>query len=82
MFPIPLEELEELKIEKLEEPYKDLVNKEYFFCKKNRREIEEKAMTVYIKAKKPTHYLNGICCNFSLLEVQYNKWIKNKKAEK
>lgn len=80
MFPIPQEETLEVKIDEIDEiSYKNLIQKEYLFCKTNGDLISKKALSIYEKAKHPTHYLNGICCDFSLLEVEYSNWIKNKK---
>lgn len=80
MFPIPNSEIIELDISSLSGSYKNLVQKEYIYCKKNLEHIQEKAHSVYIKAKNPTHYLNSQCCDFGLLEVEYVNWIKQKKS--
>ncbi len=80
MFPIPTSELKRVEIDGIENSdYRNLVQKEYFFCKNNRNKIKEKAFTLYEKAKDPTHYLNSLCCDFALIEVECNNWIKNKK---
>lgn len=76
MFPIPNSELILVDIDSLESKYRDLVEEEYFYCKTHFEAINQKATDVYTKAKKPTHFLNQQCCNFLLLEIKHNEWIK------
>lgn len=78
MFPIDESSLKILDITKLSEPYKRLVEKEYFYCKSNKEEIRIKAEDLYKKAVKPTHFLNQLCANFKLLELKYNEWVTEK----
>lgn len=82
MFPIPKEEITELNFDEIKDlNYKNLLQKEYLFCKTNFELIQKKAESVYEIGKNPKHFLNSVCCNFPLIETEYINWIKKKERE-
>jgi protein AbiQ len=79
MFPVPKEEVNELNFDEVKDlNYKNLLQKEYLFCKTNFEQIQKKAKSVYKIGKNPKHFLSSACCNFSLIETEYMNWLKNR----
>lgn len=80
MLPVPKSCLSQFNIRKVEnEKYRDLLNKEYRFCKNNETLITEKANQVYdlvVKRKKSVLVANS--CEFNLLEKAYFEYIANR----
>jgi len=76
MIPVPSHCVTRLDFETIEnKKYKNLIEKEYRFCKKNKEMIMEKAVRIYdlvVNMKKKNLIDNS--CDFKLLEEAYKKY--------
>ena len=78
MFPVPDSEIHELIFNNIsDQRYKYFIQQEYQYVLSIRNDIISKAQYVYSSAIDPTHFFNKLCCNFKLLEVKHQEWIKN-----
>lgn len=71
MFPAPQTVVTRMSISDIrrdDSSYANLLQKEYEFCRANEGEILKVAKRVYSIGCNPRHFLNGLCCNFKLLE--------------
>ena len=77
MIPVPDKCLTRIVISDVEDAkYRDLLNKEYNFCKDNLDRIQTKASKIYNKVKENRNQkLTDNSCDFSLLEKAYNEYI-------
>lgn len=80
MFPVPNECLERIVIKDIQdEKYRDLLNKEYQFCKCNADKIQKKANKIYeMVIKNSKQVLTDNSCDFKILEQGYQKYIEKK----
>ena len=76
MIPVKKEQLIEFDINKENTGYKQILIRQYHFCNKHSKEIEEKAYETYNRSIK-NNFMKKICCDFRLLE----KRVKNIKIE-
>lgn len=79
MFPAPksvIKEKDFSAVRATDPAYADLLDKEYTFCKKNEKAIQEKAKKVYEIGCKPSHALYVHCCDFKMLENKKQEWIE------
>lgn len=79
MFPIPSDQTILKKIDfnllKIKDSkYAQLVQYEYFYCKKNLNELLAQAQNVYKIGTNKNHILNKTCCDFTYLESIYNNY--------
>ncbi|MFV5348953.1 type III toxin-antitoxin system ToxN/AbiQ family toxin [Acinetobacter soli] len=72
MIPVPLSKLTEVVFNDIRDvQYKKLLQKQYIVLKVNRKEIEDTAEELYLKAK-AGHPLHRVCNDFRKLEEYYN----------
>lgn len=72
--PVPNNCIHEINIRNHKD--RDLLSKEYNFCKSKKSTIYNKTINL-IKYQKRTNNVKFAYCNFSLLEEKMNLWIKN-----
>lgn len=79
MIPVPDACIDKLVIKDIKDiKYRELLNKEYMFCKLNSQRITSKAKSIYdrvINNKK--QILTNNSCDFKILEKAYNEYISN-----
>lgn len=72
MIPVPLSKLTEVVFSDIRDvQYKKLLQKQYIVLKVNKKEIEDTAEELYLKAK-AGHPLHRVCNDFRKLEEYYN----------
>ena len=79
MFPAPLTVLTEKnfkQIRKINNPYADLLQKEWVNCRDNEKLILNKALSVYNIGCNKEHKFNYTCCDFKLLEQVFGNYQK------
>ena len=76
MIPVPLSLCKKIDIKKISDnKYKNLLNNEYFICKRREKKIKKSASLVHkFICDEPEKNKNivGICCNFVALEDYYS----------
>ena len=78
MFPVPNSEIfakDFGQIRKVDPLYANLLEKEYRFCRKNERNILERAAKVYEIGCNPEHVLHKFCCDFPILEIKHDEYL-------
>lgn len=76
MIPVIDNVISEKDFSKEDKNYRDLLEKEYRFCKENEEQIKARALKVYKIGTSLNHPLKKTCCDFKKLEeisLDYNK---------
>lgn len=80
MIPVPLSKLTEVVISNIRDvKYKILLQKQYIVLKVNKKEIEDTAEELYLKAK-AGHPIHRVCNDFRKLEEYYSSLFPQQKS--